>query len=626
MNLRLRKTLSIGLCVTLSPLICKDIRNGFFIGGGFGAKNEVLSSYQDVSTLSGVGSYATLSNILSKYPDLLSVAKSGAIPLQETLNKDLQALVKGLEALNNEVAKVGVSNQSLKGLSQLDLPNTSNNQELEAKIETEIQALQSMINATTEKDTSVVQANQEIIQKYQQALNTLKGLGNSLLNEVNDYNKNLSSDKMVYQKAEATYKNGMNAYNSNVSTYTNARDNVLGDFKEAAKQNAGMAGVTKTYNDMYKLINADPHYKSGKQRIDYQIATNDGIDRVADAKALNQVIGEVKGINEEQNRAQAGEYFSKIFDGLLSDLHVGKKLENLTLLGLWGLETWFERQIKEIDKLGGPGYFPLNVNYLKQGLSDVYSTLFNTTQQLFTGNAYAEVIPTANSIFTPPTAPDDKFSFSYQDYSDQIKNADPKMANIQVTTGVPAQQSAPSAVHASLGSFVDTINGASKFYSNVGYNANVITGYQHFFSRRLGFSLQASAGYEWVQSPLFQKSPLFNRMQGARVALGGDLLYDFKAPATQSGLYCGLFAGLFGTNSHYFLTTKALQTYWKYSFNVHWNAGLRFQLGSNIVKLGVSSPLIPRVINLQAGSTHFLVHETFHNFNLYASYAVLFGD
>ncbi|MFC3847156.1 hypothetical protein ACFOPX_01220 [Helicobacter baculiformis] len=604
-KLKLYQGLSICLCVSLSPLAGDDIRNGFFFGAGFGAKNEVLSAYQDAPAFQNVAGKPA-SGLFSKYADLLEMVQhSNVTSLQAALNKDLQALVAALDALNTEVAKVGVDGKSLKGLASVDVgKNTGKCDELQARIEAEIQALGAMADVTGTTETA--KANQEVIKQYSDTLKLLAGFEKDLMNEVQSYNQQLASSNKAYQQAQSVYQKEKQEYDKGVAKYMTVRNDLVNHLKGIPARHASVDSAVQIYRDLNALVNADPHYRGGKPKVGYYMAMNEGASKVI----------KVGGLGGAVDKHSFGEAFS----GLLAGLHVSKDLHDLDLLKLVACETWYVDQLREIQKLKDAN----RVAYLKGQLSDAYNTDSNIIQQVHTGDDYRRVIPTADSVFKAPTAPDDKFSFHYQNYATSIKDAD-TMATIKAVAGMPTQQSAPSAVHASLGSFVDTINGASKFYSNVGYNANVITGYQHFFSRRLGFSLQASAGYEWIQSPLFQKSPLFNRMQGARVALGGDLLYDFKAPATQSGLYCGLFAGLFGTNSHYFLTTKALQTYWKYSFNVHWNAGLRFQLGSNIVKLGVSSPLIPRVINLQAGSTHFLVHETFHNFNFYASYTVLFG-
>ncbi|BCZ19716.1 hypothetical protein NHP190012_13580 [Helicobacter sp. NHP19-012] len=611
---KLYQSLSVCLCVSLSPLACEDIRNGFFIGGSFGAKNEVLSTYQDVPTSPNTINKSVASSLspknakYAKYADLSSmVQRSDVTSLQAVLKKDLQKLVQALDTLNTEVAKVGVSDKVPSTLSSINVADSVGKcNELQERIEAEIQALQVVVNvAGMPADT--IKANQEIIEQYSNTLTSLRGFEKKLASEVSDYNQQLALNNEQYKRAQSVYQQDKQAYDNNFANYTAKRNKLVDDLKSAAARDASVDGVAQVHDDLNKLINADPHYREGTPRTDYHIAMNEGGSRVIKVDGLGESV---------YNHG-----FERAFLGLLDKLHVSRDLHDLNLLGLVACETWFVSQLDEIGKLRDPS----RIAYLKGQLSEVYRTNFSVARQVFTGSAYTTVIPTADSVFKAPTVPSGKFSFSYINYATGIKDAN-TVATIKAVTSVPTQHTTSSAVHANLGSFVDTINGASKFYSNVGYNTSLIAGYQHFFGRRLGFSMQASAGYEWMRSPLFQKNLVFKRMQGAQATLGGDFLYDFKAPATQSGLYCGLFLGLLGTNNHYFLTTRTLQTHWKYSFNLHWNAGLRFQVGNNILRLGVSSPLIHRTIDLQAGSTHFLVHETFHNFNLYASYAVLFGN
>lgn len=641
-NFKLCGGLCVCLCASLSPLSCEDIRNGFFIEGGFGARNEVLSLVQDVPNplktgVQGMGQ-SVLSSLPSKYASVAS--------LQAALNKDLQQLVLAIEKLNaqvTQVTKAGAGSHSVQSLQQMNL-DTSHSKALQAQIQAEIQDLQAMASAPG-MTASAIQANKAVIEEYSRVLASLETLEQGLVQEAQAYNQALGSQQNTQVQQQANYQDKLEQYNKDMKTYhadvnsfNQARARVVADIGDAAVPNnaarATVQSMQTDLNNLESLVTKDPKIGSSG----FQNAYQQGVKSAQDSERnLQEKLEGTFYPEVSSSVANAGDFF----EGLLQK-SIANPPQNLQ--DLIKAEAWFEQEVKNINDVHfthqtSNGYLPQSDqaesdeqkrDTLRQGLLGVYQSYFSVLKMQSSGQGpegYGGILPT--NPFSEPTKPTEPvaqpFKFEgYHNYADQIAGAVP--GTIRAVTGSPVHSSsaAPN-IQPSLAPLVSTINGASKLYSNVGYNTNLSTGYQHFFSRRWGFSAQAGLGYEWFSSPLFSKSPLFNRLQGLRMALGGHLIYDFKAPQSQRGLYCGVFVGLLGTNNHYFLTTKSAQTYWKYSFNVHVSAGLRFQLRRSVLKLGVSSPLVPRVVNLQAGSTRFLIHETFRNFNLYASYAVLFG-
>ncbi len=163
-----------------------------------------------------------------------------------------------------------------------------------------------------------------------------------------------------------------------------------------------------------------------------------------------------------------------------------------------------------------------------------------------------------------------------------------------------------------IGGVLEMFNNA--LYRNAGYNVSFLAGYQRFFSRHFGFSTHASVGYEYVHHNLLTSKHL----QGLPTTLGGHLIYDYIAPKSKKSKkkpYYGLYAGLLGSSHVYFLNSAV-----SHRFNLSVDYGLRFQIHKDIIKLGVSMPLLKQITRI--GS--LLIREDYRNFNLYVSFSRLF--
>ncbi|WP_104759721.1 hypothetical protein [Helicobacter bizzozeronii] len=155
-----------------------------------------------------------------------------------------------------------------------------------------------------------------------------------------------------------------------------------------------------------------------------------------------------------------------------------------------------------------------------------------------------------------------------------------------------------------IGGVLEMFNNA--LYRNAGYNVSFLAGYQRFFSRHFGFSTHASVGYEYVHHNLLTSGHL----QGLPTALGGHLIYDYIAPKSKKSKkkpFYGLYAGLLGSSHVYFLNSAV-----SHRFNLSVDYGLRFQIHKDIIKLGVSMPLLKQITRI--GS--LLIREDYRNFNL----------
>ncbi|WP_163555523.1 hypothetical protein [Helicobacter suis] len=192
----------------------------------------------------------------------------------------------------------------------------------------------------------------------------------------------------------------------------------------------------------------------------------------------------------------------------------------------------------------------------------------------------SKVLQPAPTMTTPNT-----LSFNYKNFANAIAAVD--------------------STKTSLVPMMTTINRFTKPYANRSYNGAILLGYQSFFSKHFGYSIQGSVGYGYISSPLFAQqyfgSNILRSLQGVSVNLGADLYWDFNAPKDNSAAFYGLFVGLSGGSMNYDLSAQS--DIWRASYDFDLDLGLRFQFGANIFKVGADIPLLKHNINWEVGVT-----------------------
>ncbi len=214
------------------------------------------------------------------------------------------------------------------------------------------------------------------------------------------------------------------------------------------------------------------------------------------------------------------------------------------------------------------------INDYKTFLSLLSQQTYKNFQQLFPTTSQA--MQPAPTFTTPNT-----LSFNYQNFANAIKAVD--------TT------------RTSLVPMMTSFNRFNKPYANRSYNGSLLLGYQSFFSKHFGYSIQGSVGYGYIGSPLFKMQYFgvnaLRNLQDVSVNLGADLYWDFNAPKNNTAAFYGLFVGLSGGSMNYDLSAQS--DIWRASYDFDLDLGLRFQFGANIFKVGADIPLLKHNINWQ---------------------------
>ncbi|WP_158654460.1 hypothetical protein [Helicobacter salomonis] len=592
----------VSVCVSLSSLLGYggDVRDGFFIEGSIGAQSSGVSSYGPNATAS------TPSKTLN------------AASLQASLNSHLKELATALQNLNATAAQVG-STKDILQLSPLDISGTMRAQikGLEAQIQMEIGQLKTLVG--TNPNAPNVANDQTIIQDYEKVLQSLQGYGVSIIGEVNNYDNTLAQAQIAFKDlknaiasrnsaSQKAYDAAYSAYEQKKQAFSAARDQITRFMGQCVGGSCGPSSVSPAEG----AAQVEQFSNSILQGI-LGIAQNPDTDSII---SINQYYNSYRtGVSgvcaPTSTTANIPNCFSSV-DPVMSNFSIENLVRDY---------AWFFQEAKEIGEslsLNAP-----QVDVAANGLVAVYNTLSNIMQTTL-GN-YSSIIPTPDQYFRPPAVPVLKpmpspptLGFKYNNLAPQITTA-ANTINTVGTIHAPGQIVVPD-----LSPFSNVINHFARAFQNVNWNANVGVGYQYFFSRHFGFDVQVSVGYNYLNSPLFRKSPIFKSMQGFNWAIGGNVIFDFIAPSSQSGLFVGLFAGILGVGSHYFLDTKSSPLVRASDFNARLNVGIRFQFDRNIIKVGIEDPLYSHVIDMQAGDTHFIVDETPRNFDIYISFAHLF--
>ncbi len=571
----LKRFLSIPLVL---GVVFADVRDGFFVGGGFGVSNESLSS--------------------KSKPPLPEVKQMGPIynpatvmDLSKGLKKDLQEALQMLQNLNHMVVGVSKANQSFDKLSSMNLSDLNGMPALQAKITETIQELQTII------DTSGLDShNQAAMSAFSAVFTTLKSLQQELALEVKNYNEALTSQEQEYNTKKDAYEKDMDIYQQEVQRYTNARNslaNAINSLQQAIAKSGTNPLPTQTfsesvktiYEDLGTLAPLDP--KVGQAQ--YQKDIEEGFANVVQGKAL-----------ENAGETDFQDAIKKIDPGF----------PTIDFNQFIALMAWFRAQEHAVQGSNNP-------SGLEKILSGLYATDFQVLQATL-GNA-TDTIPTAQQVINEPEfKTPDTLRFNYKNFSTPIQDATHKIESIpNVSITEPVQ------IKPSLAPLAKSINRSMGFFSNVGYHMNFLVGYQHFFSQHLGFSLDAFLGYGYIRSPIYSRLSFFKNLQDIQIDVGGNLIYDFNVPKNyQSPLFYGMFAGVQGGSTNFVLGAGD-KSLWRASYNLDVDLGFRFQFSTNIIKWGVDIPLIPHELNWQVDSTHLQLDQNAKDIGIFMTYEKL---
>ncbi|WP_121021887.1 outer membrane beta-barrel protein [Helicobacter vulpis] len=591
----------VSVCVSLSSLLGYggDIRDGFFVEGSVGAQSTSVATY---------GPNAT------PPPKPINTAS-----LQANLNNHLKELVSTLQNLNTSAAQVG-STKDILQLSPLDISGVQQAQikSLEAQIQTEIGQLKSILNANPSAPSAA--HDQTILQDYQNILHALQGYGASIISEVSNYDTKLT-------QAQKAFEDLKNAIESKNSADQKAYDNAYSAYQQKKQEFTALRDkLTQTMSMCIGGASCNGVASSPIKGVEEITQLSDSI--------LQDILGIAKNPNTN-SIISLDQYYSAYRAGITGTCSpttanmttcfssVDPNILNFSIEQLVKNYAWFFEEAREIDKiLSTPGVFPGTVSAAANQLAGTYdnfSSIMGMTQ-----TNYEQSIPTANQYFHAPSAPvitplptPPSLGFPYNNLAPQITTAGndiSALGSIRTSGSV-----VPSAVPLSR-----AINSMGAF-KNIDWNANVGAGFQYFLGRHLGFDVQVSVGYGYVNSALFKQSPVFQSLHSFRWAVGGDVIWDLLVPRAQNGLFWGVFVGVYGAGDHYFLNVKNAPLDTAHTFSALLNMGVRFQFKRNIIKLGVQDPLSKQSVDMRADTTHFMIDNAFSNVDVYIAFARLFG-
>ncbi len=559
-----------------------DIRNGLFIGAQYGMNNEDLSSQTKVPC-----PICALDQSVVSLPSLDSKAKypPTVVGWVNSLDSNITQALNELTDLNNLLLQAQIDNQALTSRTSISLSDIEGLPTLEAQIQTTITELTSYISAHANSSD-----NQSVLSKYNSMLSEIKSLQSQITTEVNDYNSAISTQTASYNKAKTEYENKLNQYNTEKDKYQSVVDNVANSLSNATsnqenQKNQTIQDVTNSINSIIKGLQAletssSWPYSGVWTQSQYNNAINYGQNITGvtascmtdtTCKNSSKTAAQIAKDLSDQQFQQLSPCLYHIKNCPLSTQTPQEKLTYLTETVEWF--SWMAALVSnnstERTEL---------INDYKTFLSLLSQQTYKNFQQLFPTTSQA--MQPAPTMTTPNT-----LSFNYKNFANAIAAVD--------------------STKTSLVPMMTTINRFTKPYANRSYNGAILLGYQSFFSKHFGYSIQGSVGYGYISSPLFAQqyfgSNILRSLQGVSVNLGADLYWDFNAPQSNSAAFYGIFVGLSGGSMNYDLSAQS--DIWRASYDFDLDLGLRFQFGANIFKVGADIPLLKHNLNWEVGVT-----------------------
>ncbi|MFC3847253.1 hypothetical protein ACFOPX_01720 [Helicobacter baculiformis] len=479
-------------------------------------------------------------------------------------------------------------------------------QALYAKITSILQELQSALDISANNAH-----NQATMSQYNTVFNELKSLQAKLTQEVNNYDKALSSQRQNYDTKHTAYQKAKQEYQSKVQIYNNARNSVTTTLENAtsicgngncsaSQIPAFLQGAKTLVKDLKTLAALNPKFSE----LQYYEANYDGTHNVVSGQALLNGIAQAGGANN---------YFTNLAN------NIDPNVLQTSFGQLIALAAWFNAQAKAIEDLATQyGISSAQISTYMQGLLDNYQNTFGI---IMVGKSYLDsAVPTATTALGdgPQFSLSNQLDFSYQNFAPQIQTAYHQL------DAIPNISDTHTQIKPSLVPLAKSINqSSSKFFSSIGYNVDLLAGWQYFFSGHFGFSIHTSVGYGYINSPLFNSASLFGRLQDIKINLGSNLIYDFNTPTHyKPPVYYGMFVGVQGGSTNFVLNAKT-KALWRASYDLELDIGFRFQFSSHILKYGINIPLIPHKINWQVDSGSFQLDESIKDIGFFITYEKL---
>ncbi|WP_233704645.1 hypothetical protein [Helicobacter bizzozeronii] len=561
-----------------------DVRDGFFVGGRFGVSSESPSYKQNTLARSYAGA---------------TTRSASTTKLSQDVKQDLQNALQSLKNLNGSLVHAKDGNQDLNSLSSISLSSLSGMQALQAKIAGILQELQVAIDNSANNGQ-----NQAIMSQYRTLFDEFKTLQTQLTQEIDNYNQALNSQRQNYDTKYATYQKAEQKYQTEMHIYNNARNSVDTTLNQAgnlcvfscgpSQISAFWQGVKNLAQDLRVLASLNPKFSDTQ----YYNANSNGINNVVSGQAL------IKGITQHGVNG----YFTSLWQKIAPNISQASFSQTIALT------TWFNAQAQAIKNLAQYGVSSTQISAYMQDLVENYQTVGSVIY----ASAFGSAVPPATTALGngPQFNLSDKFNFPYQNFAPKIQAAHQQLDSLPNISVVHSAQIKPN-----LAPLAKSINQSSRLFSNIGYNVDLLAGYQYFFSQHFGFSTHISVGYGYIHSPLF--GSVFSHLQDVKVNLGGDLIYDFNAPTDyQSPIYYGMFMGMQGGSANFVLNANN-QALWRASYDLGLDVGLRLQFSSNIIKWGVIVPLIPHKIGWQADLGSFQINENAQDIGFFITYEKL---
>ncbi len=560
-----------------------DIRNGLFVGAQYGMNNEQLSSQSQVPC-----PICALDQNAISLPSLDSKDKypPSVVGWVNSLDSNITQALNELTNLNNLLLQAEIDNQSLTSRTSISLSDIADLPTLEAQIQSTMADLKGYIDAHADSSQ-----NQGVLSKYASMLSEIESLSKQISTEVNNYNNAISTQQQNYDKAKTEYQNKLSQYNTDKTQYETANSalgNAIGQaIKDVSDKTTGVQSsqalgeVTTDINNIMSGLKNIERPDSWPFTGSYSQAT------------YNSAVSAGKNLTGVTYTCSNGLCTSNDPSKIASDLSDKQYISiwpcfyepkcSLSTETREQMLTYFTETMSWFSYMAG---LVAGNSAQRQELIDDYRTFIQLFDQQLSNNGSQMLIPASSAMQPAPTmTTPNTLSFNYKNFADAIKAVD--------TT------------RTSLKPMMTTINRFTKPYANRSYNGSLLLGYQSFFSKHFGYSIQGSVGYGYIASPLFRQQNfgmnVLRNLQDVSVNLGADLYWDFNAPKGNTAVFYGLFVGLSGGSMNYDLSAQS--DIWRASYDFDLDLGLRFQFGANIVKVGADIPLIKHNINWQIGVT-----------------------
>ncbi|WP_163498734.1 hypothetical protein [Helicobacter suis] len=586
-----------------------DIRNGLFIGAQYGMNNEDLSSQTKVPC-----PICALDQSVVSLPSLDSHAKypPTVVGWVNSLDSNITQALNELTDLNNLLLQAQIDNQSLSSRTLITSSDTSGYTNSLSTLESQISA--TIADLTSYIDNHVNSSdNQAVLSKYNSMLSEIKSLQSQITAEVDSYNSAIKSQLQNYNNAKSEYQNKLSQYNSDKSGYESANSGLEGAIGKAiddvSNKNTGVQSsqalgeVTSDINNIMKglasLERPDSYPWTGIwTQSSYQSAQTAGKDLTGVTYSCSNgtcTSNDPGKVATDLSSAQYKTIWPCFYNPRCS-LDTETRQEQLEKF----TETmsWFSYMA---------GLVAGNDTQRQELIND-YRTFIQLFDQQLSDNG-AQMLPTVSQAMQPAptmTTPN-TLSFNYKNFANAIAAVD--------------------STKTSLVPMINSINRFTRPYANRSYNGSILLGYQSFFSKHFGYSIQGSVGYGYISSPLFAQqyfgSNILRSLQGVSVNLGADLYWDFNAPKDNSAAFYGIFVGLSGGSMNYDLSAES--DIWRASYDFDLDLGLRFQFGANIFKVGADIPLLKHNINWEVGVTghapiNFLMQQGIQDSGFFIQY------